>query len=115
MICIFFARNISACKCYIHAIVDALLSVAIVCGALFTCRCFSLLSAREDTTFDYFILIGYAFAISIPTVIDRSLSIYILEKIDQRGGGIKQEAFERVFTNEYMLEHRLVDVRLPNN
>jgi hypothetical protein len=58
------------------------------------------------------LLIGYAFAISVPTVIDRSLSFYILEKLQQRGGGIKLDAFEQVFTQEYVKEHRLVDVRL---
>jgi len=58
------------------------------------------------------ILIGYAFAISGPTVIDRSLSFYILEKLQQRGGGIRLERFEDVFTEEYVHEHRLVDVRL---
>ena len=55
---------------------------------------------------------GYAFAISIPTVIDRSLSMYILEKLDQRGGGIRRDQFERVFVEEYMPEYRLVDIRL---
>lgn len=59
-----------------------------------------------------FILLGYIFAISIPAVIDRSLSLYILEKIQQRGGGIKQNGFEEVFIKEYVVEHRLVDVRL---
>lgn len=58
------------------------------------------------------LLIGFNYAISIPTVIDRSLSIYILEKIDQRGGGIRQDAFDRVFKEEYVPEHRLVDIRL---
>ncbi len=58
------------------------------------------------------LLLGYSFAISIPTVIDRSLSFYILEKLQQRGGGIKLDAFEQVFTQEYVKEHRLVDVRL---
>jgi hypothetical protein len=58
------------------------------------------------------LLAGYAFAISVPTVIDRSLSFYILEKIQQRGGGIKLDSFEQVFTQEYVKEHRLVDVRL---
>jgi hypothetical protein len=57
-------------------------------------------------------MVGYAFAISVPTVIDRSLSFYILEKIDQRGGGIRQDAFEQVFTQEYIKEHLLVNVRL---
>jgi hypothetical protein len=58
------------------------------------------------------LLIGYSLAISVPTVIDRSLSFYILEKIQQRGGGIRQDAFEKVFTQEYVVEHRLVDVRI---
>jgi hypothetical protein len=48
----------------------------------------------------------------VPTVIDRSLSFYLLEKIQQRGGGIKEDAFEQLFTQEYVKEHRLVDVRL---
>lgn len=55
---------------------------------------------------------GYAFAISGPTVLDRSLSFYLLEKLEQRGGGIREEAFADVFINEYMDEFRLVDVRL---
>jgi hypothetical protein len=58
------------------------------------------------------LLMGYSFAISVPTVIDRSLSFYILEKLQQRGGGIKLVDFDQVFTKEYVKEHRLVDVRL---
>ena len=58
------------------------------------------------------VLAGYCFAISVPTVIDRSLSFYILEKLQQRGGGIQQSRFADVFTQEYLKEHRLVDVRL---
>lgn len=58
------------------------------------------------------LLSGYAMAISVPTVIDRSLSFYILEKLQQRGGGIQQARFAQVFTDEYLKEHRLVDVRL---
>lgn len=57
-------------------------------------------------------LLGYIFAISVPTVIDRSLSFYILEKLQQRGGGIQLSKFNYIFTNEYMREHRLVDIRL---
>lgn len=58
------------------------------------------------------LMAGYALAISVPTVIDRSLSFYILEKIQQRGGGVREDAFEQIFTKEYVKEHRLVDVRL---
>ena len=58
------------------------------------------------------LLVGYVLAISVPTVIDRSLSLYILEKLHQRGGGIRQDRMRDVFTQEYLPEHRLVDVRL---
>ncbi len=57
-------------------------------------------------------LLGYSIAISVPTVVDRSLSFYILEKLEQRGGSIRQSAFEDIFRREYMIEHRLMDVRL---
>lgn len=58
------------------------------------------------------VLLGYIMAISVPTVIDRSLSFYILEKLQQRGGGIQLAKFNYIFTTEYMREHRLVDIRL---
>lgn len=58
------------------------------------------------------VLLGYIVAISVPTVLDRSLSFYILEKLQQRGGGIQLSHFDQVFTEEYLREHRLVDVRL---
>ena len=58
------------------------------------------------------LLLGYALAITFPTIIDRSLSFYFLEKIQQRGGGIQLSAFEDIFTQEYAKEHRLVDIRL---
>ncbi len=55
---------------------------------------------------------GYAFAISGPTVLDRSLSFYIIEKLQQRGGGVREDAIGDIFISEYMPEFRLVDVRL---
>ena len=55
---------------------------------------------------------GYVFAISVPTVLDRSLSFYILEKLNQRGGGIQYSRMPDVFTKEYIEEFRLVEVRL---
>lgn len=58
------------------------------------------------------LLSGYILAISVPTLIDRSLSFYFLEKIQQRGGGIYQDALEEIFTKEFVEEHRLVDARL---
>jgi hypothetical protein len=58
------------------------------------------------------LLLGYALVITFPTIIDRSLSFYFLEKLQQRGGGIQLAAFEDIFTQEYAKEHRLVDIRI---
>jgi len=57
-------------------------------------------------------LAGYAIAIAGPTVLDRSLSFYILEKLQQRGGGIRLDRMDEVFRDEYMREHQLVLVRV---
>jgi hypothetical protein len=80
---------------------------------LFGLRAFRALSAFERCQLvAIWLLASYAAAISIPTVIDRSLSFYILEKLEQRGGGIRLDRFESIFTSEYLREHRLVEVRL---
>ena len=52
------------------------------------------------------------YAVMVPTVIDRSLSIYILEKLNQRGGSIAQSAWPQIFKDEYLPEYKLVDIRL---
>lgn len=94
------------------AIGDAFIALVIT-GLLLLLPCFRTLSGLEKTLLCVIWLLGgYSFAISVPTVLDRSLSFYILEKLEQRGGGIRQDAFQDVFTKEYMVEHRLVDVRL---
>jgi hypothetical protein len=95
------------------AIFDCIVAALIAGGLIATASFFKPLGNFEKFQLVIIWLIaGYAFAISVPTVIDRSLSFYILEKIQQRGGGIRQDAFEKVFTEEYVKEHRLVDVRL---
>ncbi|TWG35901.1 hypothetical protein ATF69_3469 [Acidovorax delafieldii] len=57
-------------------------------------------------------LLGYILAITFPTIIDRSLSFYFLEKIQQRGGGIQLNYLDYIFREEYIKEHRLMEVRL---
>lgn len=95
------------------AIFDGVLAAIIAGGLLWLWSFFSPLGNFEKSLLIViWLMAGYGLAISVPTVIDRSLSFYILEKIQQRGGGIRQDAFERVFTQEYVKEHRLVDVRL---
>jgi len=95
------------------AIADGALAAFATALVLWLCAYFRLFNGFEKTQLVViWLLAGYAFAISVPTVIDRSLSFYILEKLQQRGGGIKLANFEQVFTKEYVKEHRLVDVRL---
>ena len=95
------------------AVGDALLAVVLAALPLFLWRPFAMFNAFEKLQMLLaWALLGYAFAISVPTVIDRSLSFYILEKIQQRGGGIRLDYFPALFTREYMHEHHLVDVRL---
>ena len=96
-----------------NAILDGCLASVISGGLLFGLKYFNIFNTFEKLQlFIIWLLISYTLAISVPTIIDRSLSFYILEKIQQRGGGIKYEQFNEVFTQEYVKEHRLVDVRI---
>lgn len=52
------------------------------------------------------------YAVIGPTVIDRSLSLYIVEKLDLRGGRIAYDAFDDMLVDEFMTEFRVPDVRL---
>ena len=98
---------------FYSAILDAVLATILAAILIATVRWFKVFTRFETLQLCcIWLLLGYSFAISVPTVIDRSLSFYILEKLQQRGGGIKLDAFDQVFTQEYVKEHRLVDVRL---
>lgn len=95
------------------AIGNGILAALLTAAALHVLRRASGLNGFERAQLVViWLLTSYALAISVPTVLDRSLSFYILEKLQQRGGGIMLERFEDVFVEEYMVEHRLVDVRL---
>ena len=98
---------------FYSAIADGMLAAVLTLIVALTVKWFKSFTGFEKLqTFVICLLLGYGFAISVPTVIDRSLSMYILEKLQQRGGGIKLAAFDTVFKEEYMKEHRLVDIRL---
>lgn len=95
------------------AILDAFIAVSITALGWWASRRMAAFTGLERILLiATWAMLGYAFAISVPTVIDRSLSFYILEKLDQRGGGIQESRMEDVFTKEYMVEHHLVDIRL---
>ena len=98
---------------FYSAIADGVLAAVVTLIVALTVKWFKTFTGFEKLqTFVICLLLGYGFAISVPTVIDRSLSMYILEKLQQRGGGIQLAAFDTVFKDEYMKEHRLVDIRL---
>lgn len=105
----FFTVNVV----FYSALIDAAVALGLTLVAHRVLLRGSVLSAFELGLVGLICLLGgYAFAISGPTVVDRSLSIYIVEKLAQRGGAIRLDAMEDVFVEEYMPEHRLVDVRL---
>ncbi len=93
---------------------DAVLAVGLVFGAywIFWRRRSSLLVSEVALVGLSSFLFMALYAVLGPTVIDRSLSLYIVEKLDQRGGEISEDAMGDVFTREYLPEFRLVDVRL---
>jgi hypothetical protein len=98
---------------FYSAILDGMIATALCGVLLWLLPWFKVLGPVEKLQLIViWLLLGYGYAISIPTVLDRSLSFYILEKLEQRGGGIRQDAFEDVFTKEYVKEDHLVDVRL---
>jgi hypothetical protein len=98
---------------FYSALIDVMLANILIFIVVTRLKFFSLFNKFEKIQLTVICLFaGYSSAISVPTVIDRSLSFYILEKIEQRGGGIQLSKFEEVFTKEYAKEHRLVDVRL---
>lgn len=98
---------------FYSAIGDALVA-AILAGflALLLRRRLPLTGFECGLIFVIWCVTGYAAAISGPAVLDRSFSFYILEKLQQRGGGIRKDAIPLVSIEEYMPEFRVVDVRL---
>ena len=98
---------------FFSALVDSLVAAIGMTAILWLFRGAIPLSAFEvKLLVIIWLLLGYSFAISVPTVLDRSLSFYILEKLQQRGGGIRKSRIRDVFVHEYIPEFRLIDVRL---
>jgi hypothetical protein len=96
------------------AMLDAVIAGIIVTpiGLLWARRLLPM--TREEATLS--LVVGFLlitlYALAFPTVIDRSLSVYILEKLDQRGGRISAASFDAILKQEYFPEYQLVDIRL---
>jgi hypothetical protein len=96
------------------ALFDAALA-AVLTGALFLAlhRKWPPVSVTERVlALGIGFLTATIYSIVVPTLIDRSLSVYVLEKLHQYGGGIKQDAFGDVIKRDYFDERRVIDARL---
>src|SRR5215470_2851892 len=112
LVAIFIAINVSHFRYLpVHVVLyDAVLD-AIIATVFVALLYFWRLRAMLDLTIHESLLscvIGLLlcllYAVLVPTVIDRSLSIYILEKLDQRGGRIAQSAFDHILKEEFFPE-----------
>jgi hypothetical protein len=109
----FYIKYINVDVVFYDSLITVLISLTVFGISLFSIKNFSAIDNLNKINLIIIAgLIGYCLAISLPTVIDRSLSFYILEKLQQRGGGIQLDKFNYIFTNEYMREHKLIDIRL---
>lgn len=98
---------------FYSAILDGILATIVSSFFLWRLKFFIIFNVFEKIQMlIIWLFFSFIFAISIPTVIDRSLSFYILEKLNQRGGSISLNSFDEIIVNEYMKEHRLVDIRI---
>lgn len=105
-------RHLRVNVVFFSAVVDGSIAAAITCLIVFLHRFFEVFRFNEKILLAViFMITGYTLALSIPAVIDRSLSFYFLEKLQQRGG-ILHDRMADVFIQEYMKEHHLIDIRM---
>ncbi len=98
---------------FYSALLDSFIALIIFLVCFVSTRVFKKFSNSESCMlFLILLLVGYSFSISLPTVIDRSLSFYFLEKIKQHDGAINRNAMSEIFINDYMIEYKLVEMRL---
>lgn len=96
------------------ALLDAALAATLVAALVFAMRQQQLSATVAEITLALCVgfLIAVIYSIMIPTLVDRSLSVYMLEKLHQYEGGIKQDAIADVIKNDYFDERRVIDARL---
>ena len=93
---------------------DALIASVVVLGIywLLRRRNTALLLTEVALTAIASNLLIILYSVMGPTVIDRSLSIYIVEKLDQRGGKVSAAAMEDIIRDEYLDEFKVPEVRM---
>jgi len=95
------------------ALLDSIISIIIFAVIFFLSKYSNNFNNFETSQiFIILILIGYSVSISLPTIIDRSLSFYILEKIETYNGSVKISSLRDIIINDYIDEYKLVEVRI---
>lgn len=95
------------------AVFDSVISVFILATISFLLKIYKNHSKFETfQTYVIFFLIGYSISLSLPAVIDRSLSFYILEKINAHNESVNLSSMNDIFTNDYMDEYKLIEIRI---
>lgn len=98
---------------FYSSLIDSVIALIIFFGLYNTINFFKHITNFESSLIILLLFfIGYSFSISLPTVIDRSLSFYFLEKIRQHDGAINKTAMKQMFIDDYMDEYKLVEMRL---
>ena len=98
---------------FYSSLVDSVIALIIFFGLYNSINFFKHITNFESSLIILLLFfIGYSFSISLPTVIDRSLSFYFLEKIRQHDGAINKTAMKQMFIDDYMDEYKLVEMRL---
>ena len=98
---------------FYSSLVDSVIALIIFFGLYNSINLFNHFTNFESSLIILLLfLIGYSFSISLPTVIDRSLSFYFLEKIRQHDGAINKVAMRQIFIDDYMDEYKLIELRL---
>jgi hypothetical protein len=89
--------------------VAALISLLIL-GKLKFFRIFS--SFEKYLIISIFLLVGYSYSITIPTIIDRSLTIYMLGELKNSPSGIEKAKLEQDLTDSYIRDYQLIPTRI---
>lgn len=98
---------------FFAALSDVCISIFLIALLLFFIDKKSIFSKFEKLLLIIiFSLLGYILSMSIPALIDRSLSFYMLEKIQLSRVGINRNKFDDLFIKDFVKQYNMIDVRL---
>lgn len=95
------------------ALFDAVLA-ALVLGMTLALRQEKPSVTRAETVLALCVgfLLAVIYSIMVPTLLDRSLSVYILDRLHRDGNGIKEAIFTDLIAQDYFTERGVLDARL---